>query len=208
MSTITFKLQEIPHVEGTEMCGYYPVLAHSNKISASELCKMIQERCTVTEGDALAVLNAVAQIMGQELANGVQVELPDIGTFSPSLASDRRIMDTTDKQLAHYLRVDNIKFYPKATLKNCFRGVSFRRANDLVRSLSKLTDEEVVCRIHSFYQKRPNEVMDRTVFQSITGLRRTKAIEVLSRLVEQGLLVKKGRWNAPYYVLPEDDTSE
>lgn len=138
----------------------------------------------------------------------MQVELPDLGTFSPSLASDRRIMDTTDKQLARYLRVDNIKFYPKATLKDCFRGVSFRRANDLVKSLTKLTDEEVVCRIHSFYQKQPNEVMDRTVFQSITGLRRTKAKEVLSRLVEQGVLVKKGRWNAPYYVLSEENTTE
>lgn len=208
MPTITFKLQEMSHAEGTEKRGYYPVLANSNKIGASELCKMIQERCTVTEGDVLAVLNAIAQIMGQELANGVQVELPDLGTFSPSLASDRRIMDTADKQLARYLRVDNINFYPKASLKDKFRGVSFRRADNLVRSFSKLTDEEVLGRVRSFYQKQPKEMMDRITFQSITGLRRTKAAEVLSRFVGQGHLVKKGRWNAPYYVLPEDNTTE
>lgn len=208
MSTIVFKLQEMSRAEGEKERGYYPVLAHSNKIDASQLCKMIQERCTATEGDVLAVLNAVAQIMGQELANGIQVELPDIGTFSPSLASDRRIMDTSDKQLARYLRVDNINFYPKSALKKKFRGVSFRRADKLVKSISKLTDEEVLNSVRQFYKREPSEVMDRTAFQSIVGLRRTNAVRVLNRLVEQGLLVKKGRWNAPYYVLPEADAAE
>ncbi len=204
MSTITFKLQEIPRSEGDELRGYYPVLAHSSKISASQLCQMIQERCTATKGDVLAVLNAVAQIIGQELANGGQVEVPDLGMFSPSLASDQRIVDTSDKQLAHHLHVDNIKFYPKASLKKKFENVSFRRANDLVKTFSKLTDEDIVKRVRSFFEKRSNEVLDRAAFQSITGLRRTMAINVLGRLVEQGLLVKKGRWNSPYYVLPDD----
>ena len=47
MSTITFKLQEIPRSEEDELRGYYPVLAHPSKISASQLCQMIQERSVV-----------------------------------------------------------------------------------------------------------------------------------------------------------------
>lgn len=204
MPTITFKLQEIPRAEGDEIRGFYPVLAHSNKVDASQLCKMIQERCTVTEGDVLAVLNAVAQIMGQELANGIQVELPDIGTFAPSLSSNQRIIDTTDKQLARHLRIDNINFYPKDSLKKKFRNVSFRRASNLIKTTSKLTDDEILKRIHSYYKEYPNEVVDRVTFQSITALRRTSAATALKRLVEQGALVKKGRWNSPYYVLPNE----
>ncbi len=201
MSTITFKLQEIPHAEGEPRRGYFPVLAYSARITSDQFCQMIQNRCTVTEGDVKAVMSAMAHILRQELADGVRVEVPELGSFSPSLSSGRPITDASDTQIARHLCIDNIKFQPKASLKKGFSKVSFRRADKLVNALPKLTDEEVMARIKRFLAEKPDEVMDRRTFQSITGYGRTVASRVLSRLIKQGRIEKKGRRNAPYYVL-------
>ena len=49
----------------------------------------------------------------------------------------------------------------------------------------------------------PVRFLDRAVFESLTGYRRTKAQKTLKRLTEEGLLQKQGHISAPYYILTE-----
>lgn len=198
---ITFKLQEIPHAKDEELRGYFPVLAHSARITSAELCHMIQERCTATEGDVKGVMSAMAQVMAQALTEGIRVEVPELGSFSPSISSDGPITDAADKQIARHLRIDNVNFQPKATLMKDFGKVAFRRADKMVRKSPTYTDTELIDRIRTFYAEHPGDVMDRPSFQMLSGYGRTTAYKVLSRLVREGLLEKRGRPRAPYYMV-------
>ncbi len=204
MSTIVFKLQEIPHAEDEQIVGYFPKLARHLRITSDQLCQMIQERCTVTEADVKGVMSALAQVMTQNLAEGVRVDVPDLGSFSPSIVTDKPITDAADKQIARHLRVDNVNFQPKASLIKAIGQVTFRRDERLVDRSPSHTDEEVVARIRKYCVDHVGDVVDRATFQSLTGYGRTKACKVLSALVEKGLLIKKGRDNAPYYVLADE----
>lgn len=61
----------------------HPRLKYNGSIGTDVLSRRIQERCSLTETDVTAVLDALSHIMGQELANGRQVHLDGIGYFRP-----------------------------------------------------------------------------------------------------------------------------
>ena len=65
----------------------HPRLKYNGSIGTDVLSRRIQERCSLTETDVTAVLDALSHIMGQELANGRQVHLDGIGYFRPCLTS-------------------------------------------------------------------------------------------------------------------------
>ena len=60
----------------------HPRLRLNGKMSTAQLRARIQKRCTLTETDVIAVLDALSHAMGEELADGKQVHLDGIGFFS------------------------------------------------------------------------------------------------------------------------------
>ena len=63
----------------------HPRLRLNGSRSTDELRRDIQARCSLTETDVTAVLDAVSHVMGRELAEGRQVHLDGIGYFRVSL---------------------------------------------------------------------------------------------------------------------------
>jgi predicted histone-like DNA-binding protein len=59
----------------------HPRLRLNGKMSTAQLRARIQKRCTLTETDVIAVLDALSHAMGEELADGKQVHLDGIGFF-------------------------------------------------------------------------------------------------------------------------------
>ena len=57
----------------------HPRLRLNGSRSTDELRRDIQARCSLTETDVTAVLDAVSHVMGRELAEGRQVHLDGIG---------------------------------------------------------------------------------------------------------------------------------
>ena len=65
----------------------HPRLRLNGSRSTDELRRDIQARCSLTETDVTAVLDAVSHVMGRELAEGRQVHLDGIGYFRVSLTT-------------------------------------------------------------------------------------------------------------------------
>ena len=57
----------------------------NGKTGTDRLRRKIQERCSLTETDVSAVLDALSHAMGEELAESRQVHLDGIGYFHPDL---------------------------------------------------------------------------------------------------------------------------
>ena len=76
----------------------HPRLKYNGSIGTDVLSRRIQERCSLTETDVTAVLDALSHIMGQELANGRQVHLDGIGYFYPTLTATEEISADTPRR--------------------------------------------------------------------------------------------------------------
>ena len=55
-------------------------------------------RCTLNEVDVTAVLDALSQVMGEELCEGRQVHLDGIGYFYPTLTATEEIAADTPRR--------------------------------------------------------------------------------------------------------------
>ena len=201
MSNITFELQEANNNFNNDDKVYYPVVASNNKFSTEQLCRDIQQCCTATEADILAVMSAMAKVVGNELARGMRVEIPNLGTLSPILTCNGNITNPNDKQIARNMRVRTIGFTPKSSLMQSFSQVQFRRSDTVVRRCTPLTKEQIIERLQCFFETQPSAQLTRRTFSQITGYRRTKANATLRLLTEEGVLVRQGQANAPYYTL-------
>ena len=71
----------------------HPRLRLNGKMSTAQLRARIQKRCTLTETDVIAVLDALSHAMGEELADGKQVHLDGIGFFRPNLVSTEPVTE-------------------------------------------------------------------------------------------------------------------
>jgi len=66
---------------------YYAVPVLSGVITTKKLSKVISDRCTATESDILAVLNALSAVAKKYIADGYKVRLMDIGDLYLSISS-------------------------------------------------------------------------------------------------------------------------
>lgn len=204
MSTIRFQLQEAPHPKGEETKKYYPIVANGNKITAEQVCSMINGNCTITEADVWGVMISVAKVIADNISSGNRVELPGIGTFAPSIVSDEPIIDVNNRQIARNLRIDTIDFRPCKSLMKSMEDVTFHRTDPLVVERISHTDQQLLECIRTLCATSPHHIFYRQQFQDELGCSCAKACSVLRQLTEKGLIVKLGKSNSPYYTLKVD----
>lgn len=202
MANIVFKLREIPHAADEMPRGYFPEIANASQMSVAQLCRAIENRCTASRADIMAVMSALADIIGDQLAKGGSIDVPELGTFSPSVACDYSITSLTDKQVARHLRLKGIKFRAKKALKEKLSDVSFQRSTE-THIATEVSEEEAMKEVETLFHASPNAILDRAMFQRLTHTKRMQALRMLKSLVTKGLLIKKGRDNAPYFILPQ-----
>ena len=54
---------------------FHPRIAYNGQVDTDEIRSKIQSRCTLNEVDVRAVLDALSQVMGEELGEGRQIHL-------------------------------------------------------------------------------------------------------------------------------------
>lgn len=200
MPTIIFDLRKNPRPAESDSESYHPVVADPQKLTPAQLYERIERRCTVTRTDMVAVMSALAQALAENLANGVSVELPGVGTFTPALRSDAPITRPDDRQTAHHLRVASVNFRPKKELVRQLQGTSFRRTPSPRESREPLSDGETLRLLREYFDGAGQRMLTRATLQQLTGYSRMRALRTLGELTERGVLHKMGHRNSPYYV--------
>lgn len=177
----------------------HPRIKLNGSVGTDVLRRRIQARCSLTETDVSAVLDALSHIMGEELADGKQVHLDGIGYFYPCLTCTEPVTVQTKRKLTK-VKLKAIKFRADRTLKSelgvlkvkCLKGnLDFRR----------LTDEEIDRRLTNYFQT--HRFLRRTDFQELCGMVRSTAMRHLRRLRSEGKLENVGGLTQPIYVPSE-----
>lgn len=93
---------------------FHPRIIANGQIDTKDLRSRIQSRCTLNEVDVTAVLDALSQVMGEELCEGRQVHLDGIGYFYPTLTATEEIAaDTPRRNTKVKLKGIQFPFRPK-----------------------------------------------------------------------------------------------
>lgn len=168
----------------------------NGKVGTDELRRKIQQRSSLTETDVSAVLDALSHVMGEELAEGRQVHLDGIGYFYPTLKCEKGITKDT-KRKNEKVKLKGIKFRADQGLKNEIGHVKLKNFVHGGHS-KKLSELEVDMRLKEYFAT--HQLMTRTDFQHLCGFMRSKALQHLKRLREEGKIENIGRLTQPIYV--------
>ena len=115
----------------------------------------IQEYCSLTETDVLAVLDALSHFVGRELGEGRQVHLDGIGYFVPTLTCTEPVTLET-KRKSTKVKLKNITFRPDKALRSeigVVQSICGMTRTTATRQIRRLCEENVL--VNKGLQKQP-----------------------------------------------------
>ena len=172
-------------------CTHHAEWKNRNRPIATQ----IQERCSLTETDVSAVLDALSHAMGEELAEGRQVHLDGIGYFHPTLTCTEEIKEDTKRKNTK-VRLKGIKFRADQDLRSEIGNVKLKNIKHNGHS-NKLSDEEIDSRLTIYFSQ--HHMMTRSDFQRVCGMMKSTAMGHIRRLRGEGKLKNIGLQNQPIY---------
>lgn len=175
---------------------FHPRIISNGQVDTEELRSRIQARCTLNEVDVTAVLDALSQVMGEELGEGRQVHLDGIGYFYPTLTAIEEISADTPRKNSK-VKLKAIQFRSDKRLKRSVGTIKIKQMKQAKHS-AKLSEIEIDMRLKGYFAD--HQIMQRSDFQGITGMVRSTAMIHIRRLRKEGKLLNIGIPNQPIYV--------
>lgn len=175
---------------------FHPRIIANGQIDTKDLRSRIQSRCTLNEMDVTAVLDALSQVMGEELCEGRQVHLDGIGYFYPTLTATEEIAADTPRRNTK-VKLKGIQFRSDQKLKNSVGHIKIKQMKRIIHS-PKLSETDIDSRLRKYFTD--HQIMQRSDFQDITGMVRSTAMIHIRRLRTKGKLLNIGIPSQPIYV--------
>ena len=175
---------------------FHPRIIANGQIDTKDLRSRIQSRCTLNEVDVTAVLDALSQVMGEELCEGRQVHLDGIGYFRPTLTATEEIAADTPRRNTK-VKLKGIQFRSDQKLKNSVGHIKIKQMKRIIHS-PKLSETDIDSRLRKYFTD--HQIMQRSDFQDITGMVRSTAMIHIRRLRTKGKLLNIGIPSQPIYV--------
>lgn len=175
---------------------FHPRIIANGQIDTKDLRSRIQSRCTLNEVDVTAVLDALSQVMGEELCEGRQVHLDGIGYFYPTLTATEEIAADTPRRNTK-VKLKGIQFRSDQKLKNSVGHIKIKQMKRIIHS-PKLSETDIDSRLRKYFTD--HQIMQRSDFQDITGMIRSTAMIHIRRLRTKGKLLNIGIPSQPIYV--------
>lgn len=192
-----------PDVQGKEeQPTLYPQIVTSGTKGLKELAKEIAWRSTIKEGTILGLFCDLEEVIANYLADGYNVKLGELGTFSATLTC-RKVTDKSEIRAAS-VHFDNVKFKPTRRFRKEVRAKGkLERAEYGFRTSSSLYSEEERFALLTDYLKEHAVIVCKE-YCELTGLLKTKAGSELRRWDKEKKIAREGR--APhvmYKAMPE-----
>ena len=175
---------------------FHPRIIANGQIDTKDLRSRIQSRCTLNEVDVTAVLDALSQVMGEELCEGRQVHLDGIGYSYPTLTATEEISADTPRRNTK-VKLKGIQFRSDQKLKNSVGHIKIKQMKRIIHS-PKLSETDIDSRLRKYFTD--HQIMQRSDFQDITGMVRSTAMIHIRRLRTEGKLLNIGIPSQPIYV--------
>lgn len=158
------------------------------------LARKIQSRCTASSADVKAVLEALQEVVVEELTEGRRVHIDGLGYLSMTLACPS--VEPGRAIRAESIRFKSVSFRAEAGLKEKLAAARFERADRKHHSTS-FTPAETDDLLAGYFATHPT--LSRQNFQHLCGCLKTTANRRLKTLVKEGKLRNIGLRQFPLY---------
>lgn len=145
---------------------FHPRIAYNGQVDTDEIRSKIQSRCTLNEVDVRAVLDALSQVMGEELGEGRQIHLDGIGYFYPTLTATEEIAADTPRRNMK-IKLKAIRFRSDQKLKNSIGLIKVKQLKKNFHS-AKLSEVEIDMLLKGYFST--HQMMQRSDFQALCGM--------------------------------------
>lgn len=180
--------------DSAEPLSHHVRLLHSTCVPANQLMEeMHRQEPTLSVGTCIAAVSALARALGQLLADGHSVEIPDVGVLQPSISG--RVSETARGPVASDVHISGIRFTPSTELlaeanegKATFNPHGMRQ---------QPTDNEVQAFLAEHFAQHPT--LSRKQLVGRFNLTRYQALVLLRRLVSEGQLQPAGSRSTACY---------
>ena len=162
---------------------FHPRIIANGQIDTKDLRSRIQSRCTLNEVDVTAVLDALSQVMGEELCEGRQVHLDGIGYFYPTLTATEEIAADTPRRNTK-VKLKGIQFRSDQKLKNSVGHIKIKQMKRIIHS-PKLSETDIDSRLRKYFTD--HQIMQRSDFQDITGMVHIRRLRTKGKLLNIGI---------------------
>ncbi|WP_455671574.1 HU family DNA-binding protein [Phocaeicola sp.] len=196
-----------PDIQGKEeKTTLYPKIVVSGTKTIENLVEDISRHSGFKSGMVLGLMNELENIMTDYLAQGYNVKLGEIGTFSATLTS-RKVTDKNEIRAAS-VHFDNVKFKPTPYFLGCIYGKGHLERVDpeygFNTSSAKYTKEKRFKLLTAYLKE--HTFITRKEYSGLTGLLKTKAANELREWEDNKLIVRKGRVpHIIYLAMPEKE---
>ena len=102
---------------------FYVTSENAGDITLDEMSLLISEKCTLTETDVLAALNALMLEMTKHLMDGKIVRFGTFGSFQLALSSSGVLAETDASRLQ--IKGARVRFRPGRRIADCLRNLKF-----------------------------------------------------------------------------------
>lgn len=171
-------------------------ITSNGRVGTDEIRSDIQYRCSLTETDVSAVLDALSHSLGEQLRQGRQVHLKGIGYFYPTLKCTEEITPETKRKNSK-VQLKGIKFRADKDLRSEIGNVQLKISKHTGHS-NKLSDIEIDMKLKDYFTG--HQVMTRADFQQICGFMQSTAMAHLRRLKAEGKIKNINIPTQPIYV--------
>ncbi len=192
-----------PDIQGDkEQPTLYPQIVVSGTKDLTDLAKDVARRSTIKEGTVLGLFCDLESIIANYLADGYNVRLGELGTFSAALTC-RKVTDKHEIRAAS-VHFDNVKFKPTRQFRKEIRAKGeLERAEYGFRISSSQYSEEERFALLTAYLKE-HSVINCKEYCKLTGLLKTKAGIELRRWYNDKRITREGRTpHVMYRAMPE-----
>jgi len=181
-----------PDIQGDkEQPTLYPQIVVSGTKDLTDLAKDVARRSTIKEGTVLGLFCDLESIIANYLADGYNVKLGELGTFSATLTC-RKVTDKHEIRAAS-VHFDNVKFKPTRQFRKEIRAKGeLERAEYGFRISSSQYSEEERFALLTAYLKE-HSVINCKEYCKLTGLLKTKAGIELRRWYNDKRITREGR---------------
>lgn len=181
-----------PDIQGEkEQPTLYPQIVVSGTKNLKDLAKDIARRSTVHEGTVVGLLCDLESIIANYLADGYNVKLGELGTFSATLTC-RKVTDKSEIRAAS-VHFDNIKFKPTRKFRKEVRskGKLERAEYGFRTSSTRYSAEERFVRLTNYLKE--HSIITCKEYCALTGLLKTKAGSELRQWSSEKKIERNGR---------------
>jgi predicted histone-like DNA-binding protein len=125
---MTVKFTTVAHrdpIHPNAPARFYPAARISGRSSLRRIATRISKICSMSSADTLAVLEALLDVIPEELADGRTVSLGDFGSYRLSVRGSGE--DTRDDVTAHNIRRARAIFTPGKLFKQALAALEYEK---------------------------------------------------------------------------------